>query len=81
MRFKFKTLNSEYEVDEEHSLIRRLSSNHEPTARQGVDGEWKSYAYLAPTHVGDPPEAWSYFISWDNQGHGTLTSTVTEIVK
>ena len=51
MIFKTRT-GSCYEVDREASKIRRLSGKNDPTSRQGQDGEWKPYEYLAPIVIG-----------------------------
>ncbi len=41
-----------YEIDTELQRIRRLSGNKSPTARQGQDGEWKTYEHLSAIEVG-----------------------------
>lgn len=76
---KFTTENSEYEVDFRLRAIRRLSSTHAPTPRQGYDEEWKRYVSLT-TVFDDDEEGFCFFIDWDGEGHGTLTSPVKELV-
>lgn len=80
----FKTLNSTYELDRENSRIRRLEGLDAPTPRQGPDGEWKTYATLTPVVEpvvpSDETPRLSFFIDWDGEGHGTLTSPVQEVV-
>lgn len=45
MKFKTKS-GSRYELDIDGKRIRRLGGVKEPTHRQGVDGEWRSYEAL-----------------------------------
>lgn len=43
---------SRYQVNESEKMVRRLFGTSDPTARQGVDGEWKRYFSLTPPVVG-----------------------------
>lgn len=53
MKVKFKTASdSEYELDLEKKLIRRLSGSNLATNRQGSDGDWKSYHSISDVMVG-----------------------------
>lgn len=45
---------STYEVDLENKRIRRLSGEHDPTPRQGRDGDWRSYLEITPIEVNAP---------------------------
>jgi len=70
---------STYELDLENSKIRRLSGTHEPTARQGQDGQWRSYLDITEPEVGP-----SLFICWSydeasGRAESTMTSSVTAI--
>lgn len=38
---------SRYEVDSVNKRIRRVAGEHVPTARQGEDGEWRTYERLS----------------------------------
>jgi hypothetical protein len=71
-----KTTFSVYEVDREQCRIRRLVSDHEPTPRQGPDGQWRSYEDLR--YMAD-----GMFIIWGHTysgiAQGTLTSPILEI--
>lgn len=71
-----KTTFSVYEVDRENCRIRRLTSDHEPTPRQGQDGEWRGYEDLRFMNDG-------MFIIWNHTysgiAQGTLTSPIVEI--
>ncbi len=49
---KFKTANSEYELDISGKCIRRLAGVASPTARQGKDGNWRGYKYISDVVVG-----------------------------
>lgn len=71
------TEHSIYQVDLKARVMRRLNSSHDPTPRQGVDGEWKAYDSLTPR---TPEVGTSIFIDW-GEGRGTLTSLITEIEK
>jgi hypothetical protein len=74
---RFATENSVYEVDVTNKRVRRLVSTHEPTPRQGADGEWKEFASMSLLlAVGE-----CVFFDWDDFGHGTLTSPVVEILR
>lgn len=67
---------SVYQVDHEGKRVRRMSGENDPTPRQGVDGEWKSFHHIneeiAPGHL---------FFDWDGEGHGTITSKVVETIE
>lgn len=52
MKFITET-GSQYEINTEAKQIRRLSGTANPTARQGKDGEWKTYDSLSPIQVGE----------------------------
>lgn len=71
---RFATENSEYEIDELLSRIRRLTGVVDPTPRQGPDGKWKAYVSTTEIRPGV-----AVFIDWDGKGHGTLTSTVRRV--
>jgi hypothetical protein len=71
----FCTVNSTYEIDQEHHCIRRLEGRNQPTPRQGADGEWKHYAAVSPIIVGLPVR-----ILW-TVSEGTRLSPVREIVE
>lgn len=64
-----ETENSRYELDTVNKRIRRIEGKATPTDRQGPDMVWKDYVYLDRVAGG-------YFIDWDGEGHGTLTSQV-----
>ena len=73
----FKTMNSMYEINTERKEIRRLFGSKEPTSRQGLDGEWKSYEEIADIKVG----VGTMFV-WrreDGVMKTTMTSKVIEI--
>ncbi len=38
-----QTENSNYEIDYPNKRVRRLTSSHAPTPRQGIDGEWREF--------------------------------------
>lgn len=68
-----RTLNSTYELDIPLRRVRRLEGDRAPTARQGADGEWKTFLRLFVTATD------RVFFDWSGRGHGTLTSPVREI--
>lgn len=39
---------SEYQLNKEARMIRRLGGYHSPTRNQGTDGNWQSYLRLEP---------------------------------
>lgn len=65
---------SQYELAE--GRVRRLSSPHSPTPRQGKDGKWKDYFKCMPAVpcVGLP-----VLFIWNIRGQSTLTANVVEI--
>lgn len=68
--FIFETeTGSRYEVDTVNKRIRRTRGRALPTVRQGEDNVWKGYESFSKMYGG-------YFIDWDGEGHGTLTSKV-----
>ena len=70
--FVFETeTGSRYEVDTTNKRIRRTQGSALPTERQGPDNVWKEYFALGRMLGG-------YFIDWDGEGHGTLTSRVVQ---
>lgn len=79
----FRTISgSSYEVDQEKKKIRRLYGKLPSTARQGQDGEWKSFADLSELTIGRPVIiVWAY--DCDSLGpvaKSTMTSLLAEIV-
>lgn len=78
MKFITET-GSIYEVDESNNKIRRLEGSHDPTPRQGPDGEWKEYLRLSSIQIDK-----SVIIIWKMEGlvaKTTITSHITEIIK
>lgn len=75
---QFKTESgSIYEVDTESKRARRVSGEHEPTERQGRDGQWRRYLWVSPIKVGLP-----VFFTWDVEDiryKGTLTSQAVDV--
>lgn len=71
----YETIYSTYEVDEDNKQIRRLTSSHEPTPRQGEDGQWKPYADIFPEDTG-MLIVWEYV---DGIAKSTLTSPLVLI--
>lgn len=72
-----RTRNSLYEVDRENKRVRRLTSNHDPTPRQGPDGEWTSFEEV----VGLQPGV-SMVIIWSQEDavpKTTRTSTIQSV--
>lgn len=71
-----KTEHSVYEIDKDRCRVRRLTSDHDPTPRQGEDGDWKGYEDLRFMADG-------MFIIWgftySGIAQGTLTSRILEI--
>lgn len=85
----FKTISgSQYDLDQANKRIRRLSGAKAPSARQGEDGEWRTYRDLVPEQ---PKVDQSLIIIWEYQtklidgqwlqsiGKTTMTSTIAEI--
>lgn len=75
INMKFVTVTeSVYEVDQEAKRIRRLSSSHDPTLRQGADGDWKPYKNLSGLEINQ-----SVTILWGYTDQPTeLTASVPE---
>ncbi len=68
---------SVYEVAPDRKQIRRLEGTHDPTPRQGPDGEWKEFISISQISIGS-----SVLIGWRIKGNtlqGTLTSSVGAI--
>lgn len=73
------TQNSLYLVDVSNRRVKRVDSNHPPTRRQGLDGNWTDFVD-ANVVAGGVFFVWAYGPSdvaddWTT-GHGTLTSIV-----
>lgn len=64
---------SRYEIDTEGKRVRRLGGRAEPTPRQGVDGQWRTYADCTELRVGVP-----VVFVWSLEGR--VPSTVTSLV-
>ena len=59
---------SVYELCSERMIVRRMSSTHAPTKRQGTDGKWQSMESF--DFAGD-----NLIINWVD-GHCTITSSI-----
>jgi len=73
MKFKTKS-GSSYELDLWNRRVRRLEGKEAATFRQGNDGEWKSYVSISVPRIGS-----TTLMVWNDNGHATATSAVTEI--
>ena len=70
----FQTISgSTYELDLEVKKIRRMEGIDNPTPRQGVDGEWKTFEKCSEIIVGMP-----LLVIWEGV-RSTLTSVVAMI--
>ncbi|HEY3670024.1 MAG TPA: hypothetical protein VGN51_03745 [Acidimicrobiia bacterium] len=73
---RFWTENSVYEVDQSHSLVRRLAGIRAASAHQGEDGRWQEYAEISEIEIGRP-----VLLTWGASEDGTvLRRTVTSVV-
>jgi len=71
---RFFTENSEYELDEEKTRIRRVTGKFPPTPNQGDDGVWRTYDEISPIEEDVEPVIW-----WDNSMKVTRLSVVKRI--
>ena len=67
------TANSTYEINDADHLIRRVLGANDPTPRQGMDGQWRSYVELMP-HFG------GLLIVWGTNDDGTSACTWTSVI-
>lgn len=75
MTIKYRTFSgSIYEVDEDNHRARRLTGTGAPTTRQNPDGEWQSYNWY------EKLSNTSLFFCWNEQGQGTMTSAIVEVI-
>jgi hypothetical protein len=73
----FETQFSLYEADDDKPQVRRLAGFHDPTPRQGEDGEWKEYVEMSPVVVGE-----HVIICWRwNTERGVMETTITSLVE
>lgn len=66
-----------YEIDTRLKRIRRVTGSHEPTGRQGNDGDWQDYDNAFITHGG----LWYFPSDAQDAGpiaRGVLTSVIAE---
>ncbi len=66
---------SHYELEPEARRIRRVTSTHPPTTRQGRDGEWKSFA-----ETSTPNEGESLVVVWRVRDDGVSECLITSPV-
>lgn len=72
---------STYEIDYDSKQFRRLGGNVPPTARTGVDGSWRGFAYASPTTVGHRLiVVWEEPKDLNENVKMTQTSRVAEII-
>lgn len=69
----FNTNRSQYEIDLEQKLIRRISGIRPPTKRQGQDGVWQPYLDASMVSIGSP-----VYVEL-REHEGFLTGTVRSI--
>lgn len=80
MRFLTET-GSQYELDLKAKKIRRLGGEHDPTPRQGKDGEWRSFHDVTAVRVGKPVTIiWSGQPGTMGAAEGALPATSTSLV-
>ena len=76
----FETVSgSVYEIDTLGRRIRRLEGSHEPTPRQGEDGEWREYQSISEVDEGK-----AVLIVWRYEGDiakSTITSDVFRLIE
>lgn len=66
---------SRYELDLVGGRIRRLAGTHDPTPRQGPDGEWRCYESVSDVAVGQP-----LVVVWRTGDDGVAECTITSAV-
>lgn len=62
-----------YEVDEENRRVRRLTGEHEPTPRQGPDGQWKDFLSYDDIHIG-------LMFVWEFDGPIAKTTVTSRVI-
>jgi len=70
-----QTAHTVYEFDLAGRQVRRMHSTHEPTPRQGCDGEWRQYCHIDLTTDGRLLIIWRFE---DGVAKSTLTSQVQD---
>lgn len=70
---------SVYEFDYENKQVRRLTGTNQPTLRQGKDGCWRSYSYVAL--AGTPKPFLVIVWSTENDLHKATHTSVLKLIQ